>query len=292
MSTLVDLDAHATLDVCGDEKVLPAGAEAIAAAIDAKPLEEDWYVSLTLPNEDVMEAYLDKVGEPFTLDVEVGKQYLVAASPPVDVALLKEILASFHAGDDRWRDLAQWRVPPPPKPAPAIERVMGKWIFAIPVAITALIIFGQGRWAIAAGLVALPIAFVGIILSKMREVKAAATWTRGTARIVRSEQVMETRNDREVPAARIEFEYTVTFDKYRGNRVSIGEIVPGSPEVAEALRRYPMGGSATVYYDPRNPQSAVLERDLPQKFGIIWVLVAIVAVACLTGAWWLVRPDA
>jgi hypothetical protein len=290
MSALVDAADSATLDVCGDERNVSTNAEDIARAIDAKPLEEDWYVSLTLPNEDVMEAYLDKVGEPFTLDVEVGKQYLVAGSPPVDVALLKEILASFLAGDGRWRDMAQWNVPPAPKPAPAIERLFGKWILAIPVAVTALIIFGEGRWAIAAGLVALPFAFAGVILSKLREVKAATTWTRGTARIVRSEQVMEKRNDREVPAARIEFEYTVTFDKYRGNRVSIGEIVPGSPEVAAALKRYPMGGSATVYYDPKKPQSAVLERDLPQKFGLIWIMVAIVAVACLTGAWYLVRP--
>jgi hypothetical protein len=288
MSAVVDAAATATLDVCGDEQV-PAGADDIARAIDAKPLEEDWYASLTLANEDVMEAYLDKVGEPFTLDVEAGKQYLAAGSP-VDVALLKEILASFLAGDDRWREMAQWHVPPPPKPVSAIERRLGPWLIAIPIAVTALIIFGQARWAIAAGLVALPIAFAGVILSKLREVKAAASWTRGTARIVRSEQVMEKRNDREVPAARIEFEYTVTFDKYRGNRVSIGEIVPGSPEVAAALRRYPLGGTAPVYYDPKQPNSAVLERDLPQKFGLIWIMVAVVAVACIAGAWYLVRP--
>ena len=286
MSAVVDADARATLDVCGDERV-PTGAEDIARAIDAKPLEEDWYVSLTLPNEDVMEAYLDAVGEPFTLDVEVGKQYLVAGSP-VDARLLKDILASFLAGDERWREMSRWHVPPPPKPASLVERKLGPWLFAIPIAVTALIIFGEGRWAVAAGLVALPIAFAGVILSKLREVQAARSWTRGTARIVRSEQVMETRNEREVPAARIEFEYTVTFDKYRGNRVSIGEIVPGSPEVAAALRRYPMGGSAPVYYDPKNPQNAVLERDLPQKFGLVWIMVAVVAVACIGGAAWIV----
>lgn len=285
MSALVDAPTAATLDVCGDEKAL-AGAEDIARAIDGKPLEEDWYASLTLPNEDVMEAYLDKVGEPFTLDVEVGKQYLVAESP-VDLALLKEILASFLAGDDRWRDMARWNVPQRKAPS-AIERRLGPWVLAIPVAVTALIIFGEGRWAVAAGLVALPVAFAGVILSKLREVKAASTWTRGTARIVRSEQVMETRNEREVPAARIEFEYTVTFDKYRGNRVSIGEIVPGSPEVAAALKRYPVGASPSVYYDPKNPQNAVLERDLPQKFGLVWILVAIVAVACVGGAAYLI----
>lgn len=287
MSALVDAAATATLDVCGDEQPTPAGPEDIARAIDLKPLEEDWFVSLTLPNEDVMEAYLDQVGEPFALDVEVGKQYLVAASP-VDVALLKDILASFLAGDERWRSMATWEMPPPRKPDPAIERVFGKWILAIPVAITALIIFGQGRWAVAAGLVALPVAFVWLILSKMREVKLASTWTRGTARIVRSQLVTETRHEREVQLPRIEYEYAVRFETYRGNRVSIGEIVPNSPEVAAALKRYPAGGSATVYYDPKNPHAAVLERDLPQKFGLIWVLVAIVAIACMGGAGYLV----
>src|SRR5262249_53504023 len=48
----------------------------------------------------------------------------------------------------------------------------------------------------------------------------------------------------------------------RNQRITIGEGTSGE-ELEEILNRYPAGADVIVYYDPANPQTAVLERDLP-----------------------------
>jgi hypothetical protein len=73
----------------------------------------------------------------------------------------------------------------------------------------------------------------------------------------------------------------------RGSRVSIGEIMPGSPRVDEVLQRYPTGTSVAVFYDPANPGRSVIERELPANFNAIWVFVAVLAALCLGAAYWM-----
>jgi hypothetical protein len=69
---------------------------------------------------------------------------------------------------------------------------------------------------------------------------------------------MESRN-----FANVTYEYSVAGKKLRNNRVSIGEDL-GNFEVAETLAKYPAGAIVPVYYNPRHPNEAVLERDLPK----------------------------
>jgi hypothetical protein len=63
--------------------------------------------------------------------------------------------------------------------------------------------------------------------------------------------------------ANVTYEYSVAGRKLRCNRVSIGEDL-GNFEVAETIAKYPVGAAVTVYYNPRHPDQAVLERDLPK----------------------------
>lgn len=63
--------------------------------------------------------------------------------------------------------------------------------------------------------------------------------------------------------ANVTYEYSVGGRKLRCNRVSIGEDL-GNFQVAEKLAKYPAGSIVTVYYNPRHPDQAVLERDLPK----------------------------
>lgn len=61
----------------------------------------------------------------------------------------------------------------------------------------------------------------------------------------------------------VEYEYHVGGKQYRGKRITIGEKTSGY-EIEEILDRYPVGTEVTVYYDPADPQKAVLERDFPR----------------------------
>lgn len=283
------------LNINGDDLPPPTGPEDIAKALDHAPFEEDWCLYLTLPNGDVIDASLDHAGDPFDVGVEVGREYYMSE---MDRDLLQQVLVSFLAGDERWRDMTGWRKPKPPDPK--VERAaMNKdkaklLLLLIPATLAPLAIFGNGMWALALVFIALPVAFTAIIVVKLREVKRASTWTRGTARIVRSELRRQTRTDTETDSkqtlehARVEYEFTVKFEKFRGKRISIGEVLPNTPAVQEALQRYKVGASVPVYYDPANPNESVLERDLPEKFGLIWIIVAIAYAAAFAGAYWAV----
>jgi len=78
--------------------------------------------------------------------------------------------------------------------------------------------------------------------------------------------------------ANIVYEYSVSGQKLRNDRVSIGED-RGNFQVAETIAKYPVGAIVMVYYNSRHPREAVLERDLPQGlWGCLGIATAIAVV--------------
>lgn len=63
--------------------------------------------------------------------------------------------------------------------------------------------------------------------------------------------------------ANVVYEYSVDGRKLSSNSISIGEDL-GNSEIGENLAKYPAGSIVMVYYNPRHPDQAVLERDLPK----------------------------
>jgi Protein of unknown function (DUF3592) len=141
---------------------------------------------------------------------------------------------------------------------------------------------------------------VGLLLLativKYIEVWRAKSWLAVPGRIVSAKSV-----DRRVKRpgvdngdevrnfAGVTYEFEVQGKKRKGSRVSIGEDL-GNFEVAETLMRYPAGKNVTVYYNPENPDQAVLERDSPKHlFQILGLFIAalvaggIVAIDGLSG---------
>jgi hypothetical protein len=74
----------------------------------------------------------------------------------------------------------------------------------------------------------------------------------------------------------VEYEYQVAGTTYRSSRYTIGHGT-SEYELESILERHPVGAKVTVYYDPADPQTAVLEREFPKK---IWL----VAFGCLAFA--------
>jgi Protein of unknown function (DUF3592) len=76
--------------------------------------------------------------------------------------------------------------------------------------------------------------------------------------------------------ANVVYEYSAAGRKLQCNRISIGEDL-GNFQVAEQLAKYPAGSVVTVYYNPRHPEQAVLERDMPKgMWGCLGIGTAIV----------------
>jgi hypothetical protein len=129
---------------------------------------------------------------------------------------------------------------------------------------------------------------------KSLQVRAAREWPSTAGKVVVSKA--EVRKVKVIDGARevghrfeernfadIVYEYSVAGRKLRNNRVSIGEDL-GNFEVAETIAKYPVGAVVTVYYNPRHPDQAVLERDLPKgMWGCLGIGTAIV-LAILFGS--------
>src|SRR5512139_1592876 len=125
---------------------------------------------------------------------------------------------------------------------------------------------------------AMLLAPLGLILIaaayKTWQAREARSWPQTSGKIVTSvaevREVKVSDDDREDGFrlesrnfANVTYEYSVNGRKLSCNRISIGED-HGNFQVAEKLAKYPAGSVVTVYYNPRHPDQAVLERDLPK----------------------------
>jgi hypothetical protein len=136
---------------------------------------------------------------------------------------------------------------------------------------------------------AIPFMFIALIagaaIYKWLQVRQAANWPSTPGKVVKSGSEVRKveifddnreggKAEEQRNFAAIVYEYTVSGQKLRNNRVSIGEDL-GNFEVAETIARYPVGKVVTVYYNPRRPREAVLEREVPKGvFGcVVWLVV-------------------
>lgn len=268
-----------TLTAGGEE--IPNPGDADIDRVLALTRDDDWYVTLSRGEDDSMEVMLDR-GD-LWVEAEVEEQFLQARSY-VDDATVRAMLIDFRDGGNQWRDLAAWAEPKRqathrPKAALAFGAVA--LLVFLALVVTALAT-DQGAWIGVAFVLVVPVVIVIAAMVKQGEVKRAAGWTKTTARIVRSEMAKETRFDKQVEVPKVEFEYTVRFHRFRGDRVSLGEFVSG-PQV---LQRYRVGASVPAYVNPDDPTEAVLERDLPRFFGAVWAFAAALFAIIAAVAWW------
>lgn len=275
--------AAVSLDAGGVENANPSG-EDLFRALDG-PRDDDWYVTLWR-GDDYIEAMLDR-GD-LWIECEVGGRLLQARSH-VDEAALRSMFVAFRDGAEAWRDLAEWKEPParaagarPPSIVLAAAAGIGLAVF---LGVGTAIFTGNGGWVV----LMFALLFPGIIALaaalKVAEAQRAARWTRGSAKIVRSELAMQKRHDKEVRVALVEYEFGVAFHRYRGKRVNFAEVIAG-PDATGTVARYPVGKSVPVYYDPADPNRCVLDRELPSFFRGIWVVVGVLTAAILAGGWY------
>jgi hypothetical protein len=125
-------------------------------------------------------------------------------------------------------------------------------------------------------IMAIPILIAGIILWKTTQLRHAASWP-SRARIVKSQtRAVHRRSGGEVTqvvtAPDIEYEFRRGDRVVRGTRIAVGEIA----DTEAVLNHYPVGATVPVYYNPKNPADALLERDPP--FPVLWLYLIAAAV--------------
>ena len=133
-------------------------------------------------------------------------------------------------------------------------------------------------------IMALPGLISGLILYKTLKLRQAATWPSTRAQITKSQLQAERHRSiddvtRVVNVPMVEYQFKLGGHTFRGNRINLGGNVGNDPQTAELLDRYPVGGTTLVYYNPEDPQEAVLDRDPPVKFVWLYVIAAAVLLA-------------
>ena len=156
------------------------------------------------------------------------------------------------------------------------------WGIAFSIALPVAVVLLPGAVVMALFFLAIPGFIAGLILWKVSEVRHAATWPSTRAKITKSEMRAEHhRHSGEVTQVRnlphVEYEFTLGDRVINGTRIGVGE-VPDDPQAT--LNHYRVGTTVPVYYDPKNPENALLERDPPLP--IVW-LYAIAAGVFLVG---------
>lgn len=136
--------------------------------------------------------------------------------------------------------------------------------------------------------------FLAAVITKYLEVKRASFWaavpgkivsSRSEARRVEKTSAGGTRTrirDTELRNfAVVKYVFQADGMRREGQRISLAGDV-GNYQVAEKLKRYPVGANVTVYYDRHRPTQSVLERDMPMRAFEIAILIGIlIGLGCV-----------
>ena len=136
--------------------------------------------------------------------------------------------------------------------------------------------------------------FLLITVNGRRQAEASQAWPSTSGRVVKTwvQETIERDDDGFTEykyTPHIQYEYSAGGARYTGERLNFGftSVYGEMGPAEEALDLYPMGSQVTVYYNPEQPQDAVLDREmqggvLGYVIGGIGLVVA-VCMLVLTG---------
>lgn len=133
--------------------------------------------------------------------------------------------------------------------------------------------------------VALGVLLIVMNIRSKKKSEASQGWPAATGRVIESVVKKERGVEDEdgvanyIYTVNVDYEYEVGGVIYHNKKISFGSR-PSYNKQAQAqehLLNYPLGASVNVYYDPANPQEAVLERVArSSKLGMIMGIIMLV----------------
>lgn len=146
------------------------------------------------------------------------------------------------------------------------------------------------------GLVAGILALVSAILIAIgwfnhRRAQAALAWPMAPGQVLASGIGQENGENGVTYFPQVSYAYNVNGQTFQNQRIVFGGGQTGNPAPAEKMAaRYPAGSSVSVYFNPANPQDAVLERrsgstGLLVGLGVALLIGGCGLFACITAAY-------
>ncbi len=110
--------------------------------------------------------------------------------------------------------------------------------------------------------------------------RASRSWPTVSGTVLASEVrhygITESARRRYYPA--VTYRYEVDGRTYSGKRMYFDEVASTESWAAELARKYPVGSTAPVYYDPADPECALLEPRLSGSFNYGCLGFSLIAV--------------
>ena len=127
---------------------------------------------------------------------------------------------------------------------------------------------------------------VGMALFQARQALRAARWPTVQGRVLSAELEDGPSMGRFIPVASyravVTYAYEVAGQEFTSKRVFFGDEVPQTGDGArDRVRTYSSGTVVQVWYDPRNPSSAVLEPYAAWTQTTTWLVLAALSVGAV-----------
>jgi len=140
-------------------------------------------------------------------------------------------------------------------------------------------------------LLILNVVFIGVIFFMRRKMAAVSRWhsIMGTVDTSYLER-RSSGNHGSTNYPVVQYSYQVAGRVYQSSQLALGPAVGGSG-AGKVIAKYPAGVQVMVFYDPKNPSDAVLEKRAPAQW-LIWLILGIfdfMFCAALPIAWYLTR---
>ena len=119
--------------------------------------------------------------------------------------------------------------------------------------------------------------FLIVIFYTRRKVRQAESWSSTVGTVTLSTiDVHRSGGRNSIAYPHVRYSYQVLGREYEANKIMLGARIGGSG-AQKVIDRYPVGAQVTVFYDPRNPYEAVLEKKGPAPW-IMWLVLVIINV--------------
>ena len=136
----------------------------------------------------------------------------------------------------------------------------------------------------------LNIVFLTILFFMRRRMATVSQWPATMGNVIMSTVERRSSEDGYTDYPVVQYSYQVGGQAYQSYKLAPGPEMGGTG-ARKVIAKYPAGAQVMVFYDPRNPAEAVLERKAPAQW-LMWLILAIFDVT-LCGVipilWWTMR---
>jgi hypothetical protein len=123
--------------------------------------------------------------------------------------------------------------------------------------------------------------FVWLAMRGRKSANQTKNWPTASGRILSADIQMHRDSDGSTPHPVITYSYRVMGKDYVGTRITRTNMsIGGSLYTPRVLERYPVDKRVDVFYNPDNPQEAVLEQGSPAS-GIFLLVAVIIGISLL-----------